>query len=119
MSDIDKKKEAAAASYASKMDALKDLIFGEEYAAIRESLEQLAVETDQRFNDLSQTISERIDTLEQNINHKIDTLSQELNERINKLEANTNKAIEKLDDKKADRLKLGRALEKIGKSLQE
>lgn len=119
MSDIEKKKEAAAASYASKMDALKDLIFGEEYAALRESLEHLAIETDQRLSDLSKSLTERIDTLEQNINTRIDTLNQDINERILKLEAHTNKAIEKLDDKKADRLKLGRALEKIGKSLQE
>lgn len=97
-----------------KMDAIKQLIFGENM-----------VEYDQRFNELMeklenthQLLEEKIKLLDDTLNSTIDDLNSEFESKRLKLEDDFNIAFDKLDRKKTDRKALGKMLQTIGEKLQ-
>lgn len=96
------------ARYASKIEAIKDIIFGEDYAALRAAIQALNEKVDQENNRLEEKFSALASDLDKTINNRIDNLEMDLKAEI-----------DRLDDHKADRFKLGQMLEQIGKSLQE
>lgn len=96
------------ARYASKIEAIKDIIFGEDYAALRAAIEELNAKVDRENNRLDEKFSALSSDLDKTINNRIDNLEMDLKAEI-----------DRLDDHKADRFKLGQMLEQIGKTLQE
>ena len=100
--------DAVAAQYNSRIEAVKELIFGEDNAEIRLRLTELDQKIDTRIASLDDKLSGIIDELEKATNHRIDSLEMDLKSEI-----------DRLDDQKADRRRLGKMLEDIGKSLQE
>jgi tRNA U34 5-carboxymethylaminomethyl modifying GTPase MnmE/TrmE len=103
-----KAEEAVAAQYASRIEAVKELIFGEDNAEIRQRLGELDQKIDERIEDLNNKLSDIIADLEKATNNRIDNLEMDLKAEI-----------DRLDDNKTDRFKLGKMLEEIGKTLQE
>lgn len=96
------------ANYNSKMEAIKDLIFGEENAALRQSIEELTSHMEsevQRVEDKYSALASEMDKATSN--------------RIDNLEMDLKAEIDRLDEHKTDRFKLGKMLEDIGKTLQE
>jgi hypothetical protein len=100
--------DAKAAQYHSRIEAVKELIFGEDNAEIRQRLAELDQKIDSRISSLDDKLSGIIDELEKATNHRIDNLEMDLKSEI-----------DRLDDQKTDRVRLGKMLEEIGKSLQE
>ncbi|MEM0999133.1 MAG: hypothetical protein AAGN35_18910 [Bacteroidota bacterium] len=99
---------AVAAQYASRIEAVKELIFGEDNAEIRQRLAELDQKIDARIQNLSDKLSAVIDDLEKTTNSRIDNLEMDLKSEI-----------DRVDHHKADRFRLGKMLEDIGKALQE
>lgn len=97
-----------------KMDAIKQLIFGENM-----------VEYDQRFEEVVSRIEAtqaslemKLQNLELNMNSVIDDLNSEFENKRLKLEDHFNILYDKLDNNKTDRKALGKMLANIGNKLQ-
>lgn len=94
--------------YANKLDAIKNIIFGEDHA---ELLRQI--------NELREKVAADLESLDDRLNGVIKDVDQTISSRIDNLEMDLKNEIDRLDDNKADRRKLGKMLEDIGRSLQE
>jgi tRNA U34 5-carboxymethylaminomethyl modifying GTPase MnmE/TrmE len=94
--------------YTSKIEAIKDIIFGEDYAALRLAIRELHERIDREHAAMDEKFSSLIQETDRAINHKIDTIEMDLKSEIDRLDYN-----------KTDRFKLGKMLEEIGRSLQE
>ncbi len=99
----------------SKIEAIKDLIFGENIT-----------EYDNKFiaikNDLlkkKSTLEHLIESTETNLNVAIDNLSTDLNIRITSLEDNLEAKFHNLNKEKMDRKQLGDLLIKLGNKISE
>lgn len=99
---------AVSANYNSKIEAIKDIIFGEDYAALRLSINELAAHTQAEIARVEEKYSALLADTDATINNRIDNLEMDLKSEI-----------DRLDENKTDRFKLGKMLESLGKSLQE
>jgi hypothetical protein len=98
----------STSQYASKIDAIKDIIFGEDYAALRRSLQELDEKFENKMAQLDDRLSAVIQDLDRTLNNKLDNVEMDLKSEI-----------DRLDHHKTDRFKLGKMLEELGRSLQE
>lgn len=109
-------KEAAAQQQVdSRIAAVRDLIFGEniqqydtEFADVYNKIEALKNTTNKNIADAITNLENKLSDLESLMDHKFQDLNDDLDKRL-----------ADLDDEKADRKKLGKALEKIALMLQE
>jgi hypothetical protein len=101
----------ASESDLSKIQAVKELIFGQEIqnydAEFKEINSKIAKNAAQAIEDANSQ-SKALNELEKAISNRID-----------RLEADLIKKLTQLDDKKADRAKLGKMLIQIGEKLQD
>ncbi|HHG86059.1 MAG TPA: hypothetical protein ENJ82_15025 [Bacteroidetes bacterium] len=102
------KKVVSAAHYASRIEAVKDLIFGEDNAEIRTRLEQLDEKIDAQITALNERLSGVIDDQDKTTLARIDNMEMDLKAEI-----------DRLDHSKADRVQLGKMLMEMGKALLE
>ncbi len=105
----------AKAAMDNKLAAVRDLIFGEnmqeysqEFDDVYNKIKKLKEETSTNLTDTTNKLERRIDELQASLERSIEDLTSDMNQKL-----------EELDDAKADRAKLGKALEKIGQMLQE
>ena len=108
-----KEKEDSEILEKSKIDTIKDLLFGENISLY-----------EKEFNSIKHTIlskkeelDELIETTRKELEHNIDSLSTDLNIRITELEDKFNAASEDLDSKKVDKKLLGDLFIKLGSKL--
>lgn len=108
-------KDALLNAASSKIDAIKELIFGE-------NMQQYS----QQFSDLKSIIEKRrqemeshMDTIKSEMMSSIDNLNTDMNIRITELEKALENRLDKIDNQKVDRKALGKSLENIGKKLQD
>ncbi|MFY9241451.1 MAG: hypothetical protein WAO74_00335 [Polaribacter sp.] len=99
----------------NRIAAVRDLIFGEniqqynsEFQEVSNKLKALQGETKKNLEDSVSHLENKLADLESLMEHKFQDLNDDLEKRI-----------ADLDDEKADRKKLGKALEKIAMMLQE
>lgn len=99
----------------SRIAAVRDLIFGEniqqynsEFADVYEKIKALENQTKQNLAESVIHLENKLADLESLMDHKFQDLNEDLDKRL-----------ADLDDEKADRRKLGKALEKIALMLQE
>jgi archaellum component FlaC len=112
----DQNKDAAAQQTAdSRIAAVRDLIFGEniqqynsEFADVYEKINALKQETNKNLSEAVGDIESNLADLERLMDNKFQDLNSDLDKRL-----------ADLDNEKADRVKLGKALEKIALMLQE
>ena len=109
----------STSQYASKIDAIKDIIFGEDYAALRQSLRELDEKYAQKLNALDEKYGQKLHDLDDRLSAIIKELDMTLNNKLDNVEMDLKSEIDRLDHHKTDRFKLGQMLENIGKSLQE
>lgn len=101
----------ASDSELSKLQAVKELIFGKEIQ-----------DYDAEFKKIHSIIAaNKAKSDEDNLNQQkaLDNLEKSITGRIDRLEAELTKKIALLDNKKADRAKLGKMLIQIGEKLQD
>lgn len=111
----EEKKVAESHQEDSRIAAVRDLIFGEniqqynkEFADVYEKIKVLDTETKRSLEASVTHLENKLADLESLIDHKFQDLNEDLDKRL-----------ADLDDEKADRKKLGKALEKIALMLQE
>ncbi len=99
----------------SKIETIKNLIFGENIQQYNSEFESLKKDILQRRAELKELIEET--NLE--VNTLIDNLSTDLNIRITELEGALSDKAANLDAKKVDKETLGALLVKIGNQISE
>lgn len=99
----------------TRIAAVRDLIFGEniqqynsEFEDVYNKIKALQNETQKNLADSVTNLENKLADLESLMEHKFQDLNEDLDKRL-----------ADLDDEKADRRKLGKALEKIALMLQE
>lgn len=99
----------------SRLAAVRDLIFGEniqqynaEFADVYDKIKALENKTSKNLSESVTNLENKLADLESLMDHKFQDLIDDLDKRM-----------ADLDDEKADRRKLGKALEKIAQMLQE
>jgi tRNA U34 5-carboxymethylaminomethyl modifying GTPase MnmE/TrmE len=105
--------------YNSKIEAIKDIIFGEDYAALRLSLKELDEKYAQKLAQLDEKLEHKLATLDDHLSAVIKDLDRTLNHKLDEVEMDLKSEIDRVDHHKADRFKLGQMLEALGRSLQE
>lgn len=118
MGKEDKKQENVAPNSvdaSSKIDAIKQLIFGENMQAYDSEFETLKQDILKKKEELEQLIDEVKTELLQNI----DNLSTDVNIRITELEASLEEKTDALDEKKVDRKLLGELFTKLGEKISQ
>ncbi len=107
------------AQYTSKIEAIKDIIFGEDYAALRLSLKELDEKYHLKLTQLDEKYEHKLAQLDDRLSAVIKDLDRTLNHKIDEVEMDLKSEIDRVDHHKADRFKLGQMLEALGRSLQE
>lgn len=111
----EEKKVTSEQQIDNRIAAVRDLIFGEniqqynsEFADVYEKIKALENEAKTSLAESVTHLENKLADLESLIDHKFQDLNEDLDKRL-----------ADLDDEKADRRKLGKALEKIALMLQE
>jgi len=112
-----KKEEIIAqeANTVSKIDAIKEIIFGEnmqayssDFKAIKKDLNDVKKELESLINDVKKEMLQTIDSMDTDINIRITNVEETLNDKIDTLE-----------ETKLDRKVLGKLLVNIGNKISE
>ena len=98
----------------SKIEAIKNLIFGENIQEYNHEFETLKAEITSRRNELMGYV----DDTRKELMMSIDTLSTDVNIRISDLEEALNDKTEILDHKKVNRSDLGDLLIRLGENIK-
>jgi len=99
----------------SKIDAIKQLIFGENMQAYESEFETVKNDILSKKQELESLIDEVRNELLQNI----DNLSTDINIRITDLENSFNDKADRLDEKKLDRKLFGEMLMNLGEKISK
>ena len=98
---------------ASKIEAIKNLIFGENIIQYDSEFETLK----QDLNDKKKQLENYIDEVRNELMQSIDSLSTDVNIRITDLEDAINAKTDELSEKKVDRKELGKLLISLGEKI--
>lgn len=98
----------------SKLEAIKNLIFGENIQQYNSEFEELKADLLKKRKELKDLIEDTRDE----ISKSIDSLSTDLNIRITDLESKMEDRLEALDDQKTSREMLGKALIELGEKIK-
>ncbi|GAA4276668.1 fructose 1,6-bisphosphatase [Aquimarina mytili] len=99
----------------SKIEAIKNLIFGENIAAYNSEFEQVKKDIATKKKELE----DFIDDTRKELNQAIDNLSTDINIRITELEDNLADKADLLDSKKVDKKTLGDLLITLGEKISQ
>lgn len=110
----EKKASAESPNTESRIAAVRDLIFGENIIQYNSEFAEVNAKIKESNEDNQRKLEEAVATLESNMAD----LERAMDQRIQDLSTELNKSIEDLFDEKADRRKLGEALEQIALKLQ-
>lgn len=99
----------------SKINAIKDLIFGENIQEYNHEFENIKADILKKKKELEAFVEDTKTELLKSI----DNLSTDVNIRITELEDKTVENIENLEDKKVDRQVLGDLLIKLGEKINQ
>ncbi len=99
----------------SKIETIKNLIFGENIKAYDSEFETLKKDLESKREELKNYIED----VHQELNTLVDNLSTDLNIRLTGLEDKFNERADQLDDAKVDRDVLGSLLVKMGENIRK
>ena len=107
--------EAQAVDSSSKIEAIKNLIFGENIQQYDSEFVTLKKEIDEK----KAALQNYIDEVRGELMQSIDSLSTDVNIRITDLEDSLNEKAENLDAKKVDKKELGKLLISLGEKISK
>ena len=113
--DVNKNLNGKSKDTTSKIDAIKELIFGENIQAYDTEFEAVKADILAKKEELQNLIS----TVESELLQNIDTLSTDINIRITDLENSINDKLDNLDNKKVNRKLLSELFIKLGEKIRE
>ena len=105
--------DSSTTDSSSKIEAIKNLIFGENIAQYNSEFETLKKEIDRQ----KVVLEEYIDQVRGELMQSIDSLSTDVNIRITDLEDSLNAKTEELSEEKVDRRELGKLLISLGEKI--
>ena len=108
-----KDQEIPGAEGAGKIDALKEIIFGQDIKAFQKEFDELRSMIEGNSDRLNAGLSEAVANLEK----RLEKLESTLNDRVAKMEERNSKQFDKLAESKMDRAKLGKMLVQLGEKL--
>ncbi len=108
-------KEQISNDPSSKIEAIKNLIFGENIAAYNSEFEKVKKDISLKKKELE----DFIDDTRKELNQAIDNLSTDINIRITELEDSLADKAETLDSKKVDKKTLGNLLISLGEKISQ
>jgi len=98
----------------SKIEAIKNLIFGENIEAYNNEFEALKADIEKKRNEML----DYIDDARKEIMTAVDNISTDVNIRISDLEQGLDEKVENLDNSSMSREDLGEALIALGKNIK-
>ncbi|NNC95770.1 MAG: hypothetical protein HKN92_09425 [Chitinophagales bacterium] len=104
----------------TKLDAIKEIIFGQNMREYEEEFEELRTHINSNMDAVSAEFSKMnsmIDTLEKKIDKNMDKMHVAMMEKMEKQHNELIARLEKIDDKKTDRAKLSKMLTDIANKL--
>lgn len=110
-----KKAKEISTTESSKIDVIKNLLFGENMSSYEQEFEAIKKDVLNKKEELN----ELIDLTRKELENAIDTLSTDLNIRITELEDTFNAKAEDLESKKVDRKLLSDLFIKLGTKLND
>lgn len=99
----------------SKIEAIKNLIFGENIAEYNDEFETIKKDIAEK----KAVLEDLINSTSQELNKAIDNLSTDINIRITELEDNLDQKVTNLDEQKVGKTQLGDLLIKLGTKISE
>lgn len=99
----------------SKLEAIKNLIFGENIAQYNSEFDQVKKEIAKRKADLE----DYIDEVRKELTQSIDNLGTDLNIRISDLEESLTDKLDTLESTKVNKTALGELLVELGERIKE
>ncbi len=97
----------------SKLDAIKNIIFGENIAQYEKAFKEVKTDIDTK----KEFLENYIDDVRKDLEQHIDSVSTDINIRITDLENKLDEKAEKLDAKKVDRKTLSKLLISLGEKI--
>lgn len=100
-------------AYASKLDAIKDIIFGQEKAELSQELDKLREQAAQQ----DAALAKRIEMMENYFNQRLQALEENIVQRMEEQKNWIQQEINRIDNEKAHRVALGTMLIAMGEQL--
>lgn len=99
----------------NQLDAIKNIIFGQEMEQLNSSLKEIDKTQNSRIDKLEERISDMEASVEAELKEFKSALMSEMNTRIDSLQAD----MDQMNEHKADRQQLGELLMKMGEQLMK
>ena len=121
-----KESEAQGLSGDPKIEAVKQLIFGEnmqqydsEFNEIKALIKKTRTEIENELNDTRDALNKLINQTKETLNSEVNDLRSDMNKKVTQLRSDMDEAVADLDERKVNRKLLGTMLQEIGKQIAE
>lgn len=122
----EKAPEAASATLDPKMEAVKQLIFGEnmqqydsEFNEIKALIKKTRTDVENEINDTRDALTKLINQTKETLTNDISDLRSDMNKKVTQLRSDMDDSVADLDEKKVNRKLLGTMLQEMGKQIAE
>ncbi len=122
----DKAPEAAPAGLDPKIEAVKQLIFGDnmqqydsEFNEIKALIKKTRTDVENEINDTRDALNKLINQTKETLTNEISDLRSDMNKKVTQLRADMDDSVADLDEKKVNRKLLGTMLQEMGKQIAE
>lgn len=109
-----------------KIEAVKQLIFGEnmqqydsEFNEIKALIKRTRTEIETEMNETRDALNKLINLTKDTLTTEIQDLRSDMNKKVTQLRADMDEAVADLDDRKLNRKLLGALLQEMGKQISE
>ncbi len=122
----DKAPEAAVAAADPKIEAVKQLIFGEnmqqydsEFNEIKALIKKTRTEVENEINDTRDALTKIINQTKETLTNDLSDLRSDMNKKVTQLRSDMDDSVADLDERKVNRKLLGTMLQEMGKQIAE
>lgn len=120
------KKDLQGLSGDPKIEAVKQLIFGEnmqqydsEFNEIKALIKKSRTEVENELNETRDALNKLINQTKESLNNEIQDLRSDMNKKVTQLRADMDETVADLEDRKLNRKLLGALLQEMGKQIAE
>lgn len=120
------KEQVAALGGDPKIEAVKQLIFGEnmqqydsEFSEIRTVIKKTKQELKDEIDDTRTALNDLINETRESLNKSLSDLRSDMNKKVSQLREDMDESVADLDDRKLNRKLLGALLQEMGKQIAE
>lgn len=122
----EEKAPAASAAIDPKMEAVKQLIFGEnmqqydsEFNDIKALIKKTRTDVENEINDTRDALTKLINQTKETLTNDISDLRSDMNKKVTQLRSDMDDSVADLDERKVNRKLLGTMLQEMGKQIAE